>query len=245
MALGVPTCGLAPGPDASLRALALGALGLEMMLALFAVGGALLSRRPLVERLGLGRGVLSSGSIALLLLGTLSLSLALDGVIEWWGLREGSSLAAFEERLAGARGLDLLVTLAAVGLAPGLCEELLCRGLVQRGLEPRLGAPAAVVLAALLFGALHVDPVHGAFAVLLGLYLGTVAALSGGIRAAVFCHASNNLLAVCFAALWPEAPRPGPAGILAAVALALACLAAVAHRRPPSDLQVEGGMDDP
>ena len=161
----------------TLRELCFGSLMVETALCAAALSIAWLSRRRFRERLGLARGTLSAKRCALLVLGAVALSFALDGIIEQADLRDGTPLAEFAELLAGAGGADLALALLALGLAPGFAEELLCRGLVQRGLEARLGAAGAVVVAALFFGALHVDAVHGGFAVLLGLYLGVAAAL--------------------------------------------------------------------
>jgi membrane protease YdiL (CAAX protease family) len=111
-----------------------------------------------------------------------------------------------------------------IGLAPGVGEELLCRGLLQKGIEPALGPGRAVVAAALVFGILHGDPIHGASAAILGLYLGTVVVLAGSVRAAILCHTVNNLVAVTTAARLPEAHIPGLASALTGLAVAAGCL---------------------
>ena len=190
-----------PMEPVSLRELCLGTLIVEGVLCLMAFSLAWFSRRPFGERLGLARGTLPARSVALAALGAVSLSFALDGVIESFDWRAGTPLEEFAELLAGARGIDLTLAFIALALAPGFAEELLCRGLVQRGLEARLRKPGAVLVAAIFFGLLHWDPVHGGFAVLLGLYLGTVAARAGSIWPAIICHTSNNLLAVYSAAV--------------------------------------------
>ncbi len=78
---------------------------------------------------------------------------------------------------------------------------------------------------------LHGDPVHGASAAILGLYLGTVVVLAGSVRAAILCHTVNNLVAVTTAARLPEIPTPGLASSLAGLAVAAGCLWAVQRRR--------------
>jgi membrane protease YdiL (CAAX protease family) len=133
-----------------------------------------------------------------------------------------------------------------------VAEELLCRGLVQRGLEGRLGAPAAIAASACVFGALHIEAVHGVFAAALGLYLGTAAYLAGSVRAAIAWN--------------PERMPPAPLAVLVGLSLAVGCLWVVWRRagRPraatgrdqgpegggergtrPSGLQPGAGMDDP
>jgi len=238
---GVATCAAATRGEESLRAICLGSLGIETFLGGVAVAGALLSRRPLVERLGLGPARLHGSRIALLVLGTLALSFALDGVLEATRWSEGTPLAEFEARIARARGADLVLALVAIGIAPGIAEELLCRGLVQRGLVPVIGRSWAVVLGATLFGALHVDPVHALFAGCLGLYLGAVALVAGSVRAAILCHTANNLVAVGVGAGWPESPAPGAVGIALGVAVAAVCMWGA---RRAAALQLPPGSDD-
>ena len=201
---GFATCRVRPPAGGSLAEhLAIDSLGLEIFLAGAALAGASLSSIPLRRRLGLGRGRLPAHRLALLVVGAVAVSHGLDGTIELLHVRERSALATFDFTLAGARGRALVLALVGIGIAPAIAEELLCRGLVQRGLEARFRPFVAIPLASAFFGALHVDPVHGVFASLLGLYLGLASFLAGSTRAAIACHAVNNLLAVAVAARWP------------------------------------------
>jgi membrane protease YdiL (CAAX protease family) len=217
---------------ASAARLAWSALGVEVMLGAFACAAALLCRGPAARRLGLGAGRLSWSLLALLVIGMLALSHALDGVLEMSGLREHSALAEVPVRLEGARGRTLVLTLLALGLAPGFAEELLCRGLVQRGLLQRLGPVRAIGAGALLFGALHLEPVHAAFAVVLGAYLGGVAFWADSTRAAIGCHVVNNLASVGFAATLGPTPWAPELAAAMGVCVALLCLCLVNRARP-------------
>lgn len=233
VATGLGTCAFAPGGSTSaLSELAVNSLGLEIFLAMAALAGGLLSRRTLTARLGLGPWSVPGSCVALLVVGALGVSHGLDGILELSGLRERSALAKFDATLAGAQGGAFWLALLGIGLAPGFGEELLCRGLVQKGIEAALGPALAVVGSALVFGALHGDPIQGASAVILGLYFGTVVVLTGSVRAAILCHAANNLLAVTTAAHLPETSSPGLASALAGFAVAAGCLWAAQRRRP-------------
>ena len=239
---GFATCRSAPLSGGSLAEhLAIESLGLEILLAAVALAGASLSRLPLRTRLGLGPSRAPARRLATLVVGAIALSHGLDGVLELTGLREHSSLASFEFTLAGARGGALVLALAGIGLAPGIAEELLCRGLVQRGLLARLRPVAAIPLASVFFGALHVDPIHAVFASVLGLYLGLAAHLAGSIRASIACHAINNLLAVAVAALWPQLEIAHPVATAAGFALAAACLLAADRPAPAARLEGSSG----
>lgn len=241
---GASTCALAPEAAANrAEEMAIHGLGFELFLGLMALAGAALSAAPVSERLGLRAGRLSGGLLALLVLGTVALSHALDAVIDLTQLGKHGPLAELEAALAGIRGRSFWLALLGLGLAPGVAEELLCRGLVQRGLAPSLGAPAAVVLATLFFGALHVDPVHAAFAAVLGLYLGILSHLAGSVRAAIACHAANNLCAVVVSAFAASLEIPPAASIGLGGGFALAVLAWV-WRRVESPRGLENSRRD-
>jgi len=246
---GAATCGLAPEAAASpAEEMAIQGLGFELFLGLTALAGAALSAAPVSERLGLGKGRLPAGLLALLVLGTVALSHALDAVIDLAQLGGRGTLAELEVALAGIRGRAFWLALLGLGLAPGVAEELLCRGLVQRGLVPSLGAPAAVLLATLLFGALHLDPVHAAFAAVLGLYLGILSHLAGSVRAAIACHAANNLCAVMLSAFVASLAIPPAASIGLGGGFALAVLAWVwrsVGSPPPLEGSRRGGSAGP
>jgi membrane protease YdiL (CAAX protease family) len=168
-------------------------------------------------RLGLGPSALSRGTLALLALGTLALSFSLDGIYRLLEPPDSGVLFQFESELAGASGGTLAFALLSFALVPGIAEELLCRGLVQRGLQTRYGPIPALLLASAFFGALHVDPVHSAFAAILGLYLGAIAQLAGSVRASMGCHIANNTAAVLGAAAAPGiGPLPTPSLVVAA-----------------------------
>ncbi len=192
-------------------------LGFEGFLALLALAFAARSPRGIAARLGLGPSALRWRSLALLALGTLALSHALDGVYRLLGPTDSGALFDFESELAGARGGTLALALLGFALAPGIAEELLFRGLLQRGLQPRLGPIPAIAIAGVCFGALHLDPMHSALAALLGVYLGAAAHLAGSVRASMGCHVVNNAAAVLGAALAPAlAPAPTASPIVAA-----------------------------
>jgi membrane protease YdiL (CAAX protease family) len=194
-------------------------LGLLAVAAVVGLG----SSRPL-ERLGLGRGRLPPRVTALLVLGVLTLSFAADASLRHRGLRDQGTLQTFDRTVSGARGPTLFASSLLLGVAPAIGEELFFRGLVQRGLEARFGPGIAIPLASLMFAAIHGDAVHALAALVLGLYLGAVAHLSGGIRAAMLCHAVNNLVAVSAGAFGLGGISVSWGGILALLTATLGAL---------------------
>jgi membrane protease YdiL (CAAX protease family) len=185
------------------------------------------------------------------------LSFAIDGLIEITGLEAYSRLGDFERSLAGLRGGSLLLAFGVFGVAAGVGEELLCRGWLQRGLQARFGATAAIVVSSLIFGALHLEPVHAVAAGLLGVYLGCVAWLADSVRASIACHIANNATAVAVAVAAADWPLPAttPAAIAGAAIVAVGTLAWAVRRigapRPRSPAPDEppnngtGGPPDP
>jgi membrane protease YdiL (CAAX protease family) len=88
------------------------------------------------------------------------------------------------------------VAILTIGLGPAIGEELWCRGFLGRGLMGRYGVLGGVVLTSLLFGLIHVDPLQGSFAMLIGLALHGVYLLTRSLWAPMLVHFLNNSLAV-------------------------------------------------
>lgn len=86
----------------------------------------------------------------------------------------------------------LVVDLLALALVPAAAEELLFRGVVFGAVRPRLGATAAVVIAAIAFGLYHGSIYRFAPAAFAGLLLGVARALSGSLWPALAFHFANN-----------------------------------------------------
>jgi membrane protease YdiL (CAAX protease family) len=225
IAAGVSIRSLFPAQDAdSVQVVAADVLSFEIFLGLLAVAGAVLAPEGIGRRLGLLPGRLGAREVSLLMLGTLAASFALDGLLDLSGLKQESALADFERLIAGVHGSELPLAVLAFVLAPGICEELLCRGWIQRGAVRRLGPIRGIALASAVFGTLHLDPVHGLFAAFLGVYLGLVCHVAGSLRPAVACHVVNNLVALLSGALAPDLEAPGLAALLGGGAIAAAAL---------------------
>lgn len=97
-------------------------------------------------------------------------------------------------RCPGRRRLATSVGLAAVLVVAAACEEVVWRGAVQAAVGTVAGTGGSLVLAALLFGAVH-GPLRRRMAtqVLTGVAFGTVFAVSGRLVAAMAAHGAYNL----------------------------------------------------
>ncbi len=210
--------------------LARAAVLVEALLAAIAIFGALLSQRGVGRALGFTRSRLPWSDVAALCVGTLALSHGLDAALHWTGWIERSVLAELPELLYGTGGSRLVVALDSLAVFPAVAEEMLCRGWIQGVLVRRFGAAAGIAGSALVFGALHLDPVHVVAAAVLGLYLGVVAHWAGSILPAILCHGLNNAAAVTLAAqLGPSSG--GLPTLLGAGAVAVGALVWVGRRR--------------
>lgn len=187
-------------PDTAPESAMVTGFALEFFLGMLAIAFASLSGSGSFTRLGLGPSGIPWGTCLVLVVGTLLLSFALNGVYELSGFGDEGALAQFESDLSGVGGWTIALAIVSFGLAPGFAEEMLCRGLIQRGLHGRVGPTASVGLAALLFGALHVEPIYAVLATVLGAYLGMITLIGGSIRPSILCHCANNLVAVLTAA---------------------------------------------
>jgi uncharacterized protein len=91
--------------------------------------------------------------------------------------------------------VSLLINILVIAGSAGLCEELLFRGVIQRGFE-RFGIVKAILIAAFLFGLMHVDfqKLLGTF--LLGALIGFIVYRTDSIFGGMFAHFTNNAVAV-------------------------------------------------
>lgn len=92
--------------------------------------------------------------------------------------------------------IPLFVTVLAVGVGPGVVEEVWCRGLLGRGLCARYGLASGVLLTSLLFAALHLDPSQLLVFTIMGAYLHFVYLATRSIWMPILLHLLNNSIAV-------------------------------------------------
>jgi membrane protease YdiL (CAAX protease family) len=90
---------------------------------------------------------------------------------------------------------SVLISFFIVGVAAGICEEVLFRGVIQRGLE-RYGIKKAIIITALLFGLMHLDfqRLFGTF--LLGALIGFIVYRTNSLYGGIFAHFANNSIAL-------------------------------------------------
>ena len=90
------------------------------------------------------------------------------------------------------------VTLISVSVFAPLFEEWLCRGLVLRGLLQKSHPTSAIMVSAVFFAVLHMNPWQALPAFLLGLLFGYVYYKTGSLKLTMLMHCVNNTMAVIF-----------------------------------------------
>jgi sodium transport system permease protein len=188
--------------------------------------------------------VAAGASLWLASLGLLELQYAL------WAPPPGylEAFRRLHEALRPAGPADALVSVAAVALVPALCEELLVRGVVLPSLLVRSGPAAAVVISAVVFAVIHLDPYRTLFTLVLGLALGLLRVRTGSLVACMAAHAVLNALTFAVAPFADDPaqglPDPRPLlglGLLlagtAATVVVLRFLPSLTHPAPAPRLE--------
>jgi len=116
-----------------------------------------------------------------------------------------------EEALSSMTSGNFLMNFLSVSIFAPLLEEWLCRGMVLRGLlnhkkqDGTYMKPLwAIVISALFFAFIHMNPWQGIPAFALGCLFGYVYWKTGSLKLTMLMHFTNNTLALCMGQFWPE-----------------------------------------
>ena len=91
-------------------------------------------------------------------------------------------------------GRGMWAAFTAIVSAP-IFEELLCRGVLFEVLNKRWGVKVSILISAVFFGLLHLDPANAVVATVAGAILGTLYVRTSSLYATIIIHAINNALA--------------------------------------------------
>ncbi len=103
---------------------------------------------------------------------------------------------SLEKALEAMTRGPLWVSLISVSVFAPFFEEWLCRGLVLRGLLHRVKPVWAIVVSAVFFAVLHMNPWQAIPAFLLGLLFGYVYYRTGSLKLTLLMHCVNNTFSV-------------------------------------------------
>lgn len=118
-----------------------------------------------------------------------------------------------------------IFSIAAIAVAPAVCEEMLFRGLLTPVFQRAMGSTLAIVLSAALFGVIHVDGLRDGtsvyyrvpFAFVLGMLLAKLRIDTGSLWPSMIAHATLNattFLVVIFVEE-PKGTLPDPQPLVA------------------------------
>ena len=113
----------------------------------------------------------------------------------------GSPLQAQTQRIIASMSdswLDQVTMFFVIVIFAAIIEEILFRGLLQNGLKRRVGAGWAIVIAGLVFAAIHGQLLAFPVLALIGMAFGLLYHLTGSLRLTILLHMINNGAALAF-----------------------------------------------
>jgi len=148
---------------------------------------------------------LDAGDVRAILLGVLVLVLVRIGtVVQLVATNQTKHVqAGFEHftiigKLPNVTALSIvLLVLSTVVLAP-VAEEMFFRGLLFGALAPRLGVLVSALISALIFGAVHGDPVLFPTLAALGFVNAIAYSVTANLWVPITIHAANNAVSTAF-----------------------------------------------
>lgn len=117
----------------------------------------------------------------------------LNNLIGYTGLKETSQ--SYQEVSVAFYGSSLALEILGTCIIIPFLEELLYRGIVYQRLKTFLGVKTAIVLSAVIFGAMHFNLVQFLYATAVGLLLAVIMEQEG-LGAAMAAHMVTNLVSV-------------------------------------------------
>lgn len=144
-------------------------------------------------REGMAKGTKVSYAVCAFLCGALA-GLTLNNVIGATGLTELSE--GYQNVTAQFFAGNILFEIVGIGILVPLVEELLYRGIVYARLTDWIGILPAAVVAAFIFGGLHLNLVQFIYAFLMGLLLVYLLELTHHLLGAIVAHIGANLVTV-------------------------------------------------
>ena len=141
-------------------------------------------------------------AILLTVLLTFAAMMVLD-LLSYWNMQltnRSSVMAEFYDRLMGyirqMTGGPFLPAFLTVAVFPPIFEEWMCRGMVLRGLLTRMNPFWAILISALFFSIMHLNPWQGVEALVIGLVMGYIYYKTGSLLLTMLIHFINNAASV-------------------------------------------------
>jgi membrane protease YdiL (CAAX protease family) len=130
-------------------------------------------------------------STTIFIIGFIILSSELDNLVSYILPMPEFFRNIFESLTAGQTFVFSIISVAVI---PAFTEELLFRGLILDGLTRNYSKRKAIVISALLFGLIHLNPWQFVTAFLIGLVSAWICIETNSILLSIFIHLFNNAL---------------------------------------------------
>lgn len=99
-----------------------------------------------------------------------------------------------------------VLTFISIAIFAPILEELFCRGIILRGLLHHISPTKAILLSALMFGVMHLNPWQAIPAFILGIFMGWIYWRTNSLLATIFIHFTNNGFSYFVTLMWPDLP---------------------------------------
>ena len=137
----------------------------------------------------------------------------------------------FENAMSQIMDAPVWITLISVSIFAPLFEEWLCRGVILRGLLQKTHPVSAILVSAVFFAVLHMNPWQALPAFILGALFGYIYYKTGSLKLTMLMHCVNNTFAVVFSKIPSLENAEGFADVMstwAYVCIFIACIAFLA-----------------
>ena len=130
--------------------------------------------------------------VPVVIIGTLAMVIPLEQTSAWIPMPNSI------QKLFQSTFTKDIISIINVAIAAPVLEEILCRGIVLRGLLKNYSPYTAVLVSAIFFGAIHLNPWQAIPAFLGGLFLGWIYYKTQSVVPGIFIHATINVTATLF-----------------------------------------------
>jgi len=132
-------------------------------------------------------------STIIFMIGFVILSSELDNILQYFLPMPQYFQEVFQSLLANEY---IIVSVILIGIIPAFVEEMLFRGVILSGFKENYSIKKAILLSALLFGLIHLNPWQFVTAFIVGIITAWLFIKTNSIILCVFIHLLNNTLAV-------------------------------------------------
>jgi membrane protease YdiL (CAAX protease family) len=89
-----------------------------------------------------------------------------------------------------------ITSIVLIGIIPGITEELFFRGVILNGFQKNYSERTAILISALLFGVIHLNPWQFLTAFIIGIFSAWICIKTKSIVLCIYIHLFNNILIV-------------------------------------------------